>query len=65
MTEVETNGVQGTWRARRFRLSVDGSGEERELTPGEVVSMPERGFGEKINVNLSKVIESPVVVWFS
>ena len=61
MIEVETNGgFKALGVLGRFRLSVDGSEEERELMPGEVVFVlpGERGFGEKINVNLSKVIES-------
>ena len=65
MLEVETNGgfkVIGI--LGRFRMEVSSAGVSQDLMPGELVFvMPgDRGFGEKVNVNVGKIIETSYLI---
>ena len=65
MLEVETNGgfkVIGI--LGRFRMDIPSAGKSQDLMPGELLFiMPgDRGFGEKVYVNVGKIIETSYLI---
>jgi hypothetical protein len=65
MLEVETNGgfkVIGI--LGRFRMEIPSAGKSQDLMPGELLFvMPgDRGFGDKVYVNVGKIIETSYLI---
>tara|TARA_B100001057_G_scaffold388774_1_gene396343 strand:+ start:413 stop:1387 length:975 start_codon:yes stop_codon:yes gene_type:complete len=65
MLEVETNGgFKAIGILGRFRMEIPSAGKSQDLMPGELLFvMPgDRGFGDKVYINVGKMIESSYLI---